>query len=139
MRSPKSARALPPAVLVLLVMPLVALSLAVLRTPAPAVEGRVAGPYAGVEPPRAHAPATAGQRASTGTAEGEQNEAAGGAPRRRDRHRTGARTPFPPAASRPSRRADPPEARARTGPVPPPGRGAPRTAPTLADLQVLRC
>ncbi|MDT9685975.1 hypothetical protein RND61_28470 [Streptomyces sp. TRM76323] len=141
MRSSKPVRTAPPAVLALLVLPLAALALAVvhlLALAAPA-QARAAGPYAGAETHRAHAPA-AGQQALTGSRECEQSGASvNGATRGRDRHRAGAHALLLPVAAHPSSAADSPERHRWAGPGPLPHRERPRTAPTQADLQVFRC
>ncbi|NKY15321.1 hypothetical protein, partial [Streptomyces somaliensis] len=74
MRSSKSARTAPSAVLALLVLPLMALSFAIAQTPAlsAAAQPRAAAAGTAAEPLRAHTPAP-GRQPNVGTKEGEQS------------------------------------------------------------------
>ncbi|WP_374984625.1 hypothetical protein [Streptomyces fradiae] len=141
MRAHASVRTAPPAVLSLLVVPLsvlVLLGVHLLVLAAPA-QSRTAGPYGGPDGQRVHAP-SAGQQAGAGLRECEQHGASvSGALRDRNRHRTGVHALLSPAASRPACGDELAADHLRAGPCPLPYRERPRTARSLADLQVFRC
>ncbi|MFF9629086.1 hypothetical protein [Streptomyces fradiae] len=141
MRAHASVRTAPPAVLTLLMLPLsvlvlVGVHLLVLAAPA---QSRTAGPYAGPEGQRVHAPSAA-QQAGAGLRECEQHGASvSGALRDRNRPRTGAHALLPPVSSRPACAEELAADHLRAGPCPLPHRERPRAARSLADLQVFRC
>ncbi|MEU7569546.1 hypothetical protein [Streptomyces fradiae] len=142
MRAHASVRTAPPAVLSLLVLPLTALALVavhLLVLAAPAQSRAAAGPYAGPEGQRVHAPSAA-QQAGAGLRECEQHGASvSGALRDRNRPRTGVHALLLPVSSRPACAGESAADHLRAGPCPLPNRERPRTARSLADLQVFRC
>ncbi|MFE1576762.1 hypothetical protein [Streptomyces fradiae] len=135
MRAHASVRTAPPAVLSLLVLPLTALALVAVHLLVLAA----AGPYAGPEGQRVHAPSAA-QQAGAGLRECEQHGASvSGALRDRNRPRTGVHALLLPVSSRPACAGESAADHLRAGPCPLPNRERPRTARSLADLQVFRC